>query len=159
MHKDGSIRWVWERGIGVEGEGNFIEGFVSDITLRKQAEEKLAKSEQRIRSVIENMESGLALYELVYDQEGSATDCRFLEVNPAFERMTGLPADVAIGYTMREVMPEFEDGWVKSYIKVGQTGRSDNFIRYYASSGRTYKEFVYPTQKDQFAVIINNIGE
>lgn len=159
LHRDGSTRWVWERGVGVEGEGNFIEGFVSDITLRKQAEEKLEKSEQRIRGVFDAMASGLALYELVYDQDGKAIDYRFLEVNPAFERMSGFAAETALGHTIREVMPDIDKQWVKDYIHIGQGGPSESFFRYYPATDHTYKEVVYQTQMGQFAAIVTDVGE
>ncbi|MBC7364119.1 MAG: PAS domain S-box protein [Candidatus Aminicenantes bacterium] len=46
---DGKIKWVWERGRGVYNEqGNLIclEGFITDITEKKKAQEDLLKSEQ-----------------------------------------------------------------------------------------------------------------
>ncbi len=159
LHRDGSTRWVWERGVGVEGEGNFIEGFVSDITLRKQAEEELKISEQRIRSVFDALENGVALYELVYGQDGKAIDYRFVEVNPAFERMSGFSADAVLGHTIREVMPDIDQQWLKDYIKIGQGGRSESFFRYYAATDRTYREAVYQTQEGHFAAIVTDVGE
>lgn len=46
---DGKIKWVWERGSGVyDEEGNllYLEGFITDITERKKAEEELVKSDK-----------------------------------------------------------------------------------------------------------------
>ncbi len=46
---DGQIKWVWERGSGVfDDEGNLIclEGFISDITEKKRAQEELVRSER-----------------------------------------------------------------------------------------------------------------
>lgn len=56
-HKDGQVRWVWERGIAVQyesGNGLYLEGFISDITARKQAEEKLKATERKMREIIEH---------------------------------------------------------------------------------------------------------
>ncbi|HBB31876.1 MAG TPA: PAS domain-containing protein [Cyanobacteria bacterium UBA8803] len=42
--RDGVLKWVWEQGRGIfDSEGNLlaIEGFITDITARKQAEEKV----------------------------------------------------------------------------------------------------------------------
>ncbi len=42
--KNGGVRWVWERGRGIyseAGEVLFLEGFITDITERKQADESL----------------------------------------------------------------------------------------------------------------------
>ncbi len=49
---DGSVRWVWERGRGVfddRGQLLFLEGFITDVTERTQAEEALVKSEAQLR--------------------------------------------------------------------------------------------------------------
>lgn len=43
IHKDGSIKWVWERGQGVYDESDnliYLEGFIFDITERAQKEEQ-----------------------------------------------------------------------------------------------------------------------
>ncbi len=44
--KGGETRWVWERGLGIfsnEGQLLFLEGFITDITDRKRAEDSIAR--------------------------------------------------------------------------------------------------------------------
>lgn len=43
-HKDGSIRWVYEKGQGVPGQDGkvaFLDGFIQDITANKKAEQEI----------------------------------------------------------------------------------------------------------------------
>ena len=62
--RSGHEKWVWERGVGVplEGAGGIkLEGFIWDVTERKQMEHTLQESEQRYRAVIENLQIGISV--------------------------------------------------------------------------------------------------
>ncbi len=55
LTKSGEIKWAWERGEGIygpDGTLSYLEGFVTDITERKQAEHLLRQSEERYRRLI-----------------------------------------------------------------------------------------------------------
>jgi PAS domain-containing protein len=67
--------------------------------------DELRKSEKRYRELISQMSAGFALHEMLYDEDGRPQDYRFLEVNAAFERLTGLKAKAMIGKTALEVLP------------------------------------------------------
>ena len=59
--------------------------------------------EERYRNLFESIDAGVCVIELIYDEAGRPVDYRFLEVNPAFERQTGLKD--ATRKTMREHVP------------------------------------------------------
>jgi PAS domain S-box-containing protein len=55
LTKSGEVKWVWERGEGIyapDGTLSYLEGFVTDVTERKQAEHLLRQSEERYRRLI-----------------------------------------------------------------------------------------------------------
>jgi len=56
-----------------------------DITEQKQAQDELAVSEARYRTLFNSMIEGFCILEMVFDARGEPVDGRFLEVNPAFE--------------------------------------------------------------------------
>ena len=62
---------------------------MSDITEQKKTENALYQSELRYRTLFENMMDSFALHEMIFDDNGLPVDYRFLEVNSAFEDMTG----------------------------------------------------------------------
>jgi len=63
LHKNGKIRWVYDRGVVTErdekGKPLFIIGTHIDITERKLSEQALKINEEKYRSIIANMNLGL----------------------------------------------------------------------------------------------------
>ena len=43
------------------------------------------------------MVEGVALHEIVYDEEGTPVDYVITDVNPSYEKITGLTSDKALG--------------------------------------------------------------
>ena len=78
------------------GEMHLLFMFEDD-TARKQAEDALRQSEQNIRSMFDTMAEGLALNEIVYDENGEMVDYRILNVNPAFYHFADFSNTQVIG--------------------------------------------------------------
>ena len=125
----------------------------------KTTEELVRESEEKYRNLVNEMQSGLALHEIILDENGTPVDYRFLEVNPAFERLTGLKKESIIGRTVLEVLPKTEKLWIEIYGKVALTGESVEFENYASSLDRHYSVVAYRPQEKQFAVIIQEITE
>jgi len=84
------------------------------------------------QGVIDRMFDAFALHEIVCDGLGKPVDYRFLAVNPAFERMTGLKGDDILGRTVLEVLPGTEPYWIATYGEVAVTGEPALFENYSA---------------------------
>lgn len=81
--KSGQTKWVMERGLPVLDEsGNilFFEGFISDISKRKEAERTAALGEQRFQTLVEN------LHDIVFVVNPAGV---FKYVSPAWQRLLG----------------------------------------------------------------------
>ncbi len=162
QHAQGGFRRIEARispRLNDEGEAIELVGSLHDVTKRVEAEEKLLRSEEQYHSLFEMMTSGMSVHELVYDDTGKAVDYRFLDVNPAFEKLTGLEADMVVGRTVREVLPGIDDEWLDDYIRVAQTGEPASFVRYAAPLGRYFQVVAYQTQQDHFATVFTDITE
>ena len=89
---------------------------------RKAAEAAQAESERRYRALFESIDEGFAIVQVILDAEGRPCDYRFLEVNPAFARQTGLPD--AVGRTILQLVPDIERFYIETYGRVALTGES-----------------------------------
>ncbi|MDX9795108.1 MAG: PAS domain S-box protein, partial [Kiritimatiellia bacterium] len=113
--------------------------------------------EQNYRVLFQRMMDGFAVHEMVRDESGQPTDYRFLAVNPAFERMTGLRAADVVGRTIREVMPGIEQHWIETYDRVVTTGVPVHFERYAAQFDKYFDVAAFRPSLNQFATIIHDI--
>jgi len=130
-----------------------------DITGRKQADKLLEESELRYRTLFNGMTEGFALHELVYDENGIPCDYRFIDVNPAFERLTGLKRENIIGREQKKVMPGEDPYWFEIYGRVALTGEPVHLENYSHVLKRYYSVFAYRPAENQFAVIFGDITE
>ncbi|HBT82873.1 MAG: hypothetical protein A2091_03130 [Desulfuromonadales bacterium GWD2_61_12] len=124
----------------------------------RAAESALRQSEERYRLLFENMTTAFALHEILLDAAGRPCDYRYLEVNPAFERLTGIAADAVIGRTVREVFPDSEEYWVELYGGVALGGEPLAFERLSRELGRHFKTWCFSPQPGRFAVIFSDVS-
>ena len=124
---------------------------------RAQAESALRRSEARYRSLFTTMGEGFLLGELVRDDAGRPEDFRLLELNPAFEKLTGLTLPTMTGRTARELIPHLDPWWIETYARLVETGEPIRFERYAQALDRWYSVSAFARGKDQFAALYDDI--
>ncbi|MGO9119264.1 MAG: PAS domain S-box protein [Desulfomonilaceae bacterium] len=162
IKKDGTELWTDLSSSAVRdssGKSMATIGVISDITERKRAEEAVRESEDRYRSLFENMLEGLAYCKMVFE-EGKPTDFIYLDVNDAFERLTGLKN--VVGRKVTEVIPgirESNPDLLEIYGNVALTGNPEKFETYVDPLGIWFSISVYGTRGEYFVAVFDNITE
>jgi PAS domain S-box-containing protein len=143
-------------------EGNVVRWFGTntDITAQKSVEQELRKSEERYRSLFTAMNEGFCVVEMIFDAEGKPVDYRFLEVNAAFEKQTGMHD--AVGKRMREFAPDHEDNWFEIYGRIALTGEPAHFVNEAKALDRYYDVHAYRVGDPELrrvAIVFNDFSE
>ena len=134
----------------------FFLTVMSDITDMKNLDRKLRDSEKKYRLLFENMTTGFALHEMIYNNVGEPIDYRFLDINPAFEQYTGIKTKKLIGRTVKEVFPNTEDYWITTYGKVAQTGKSINYEQFSQEFEKYFEVKAFSPEPNKFATIFTD---
>ncbi|MEI8189061.1 MAG: PAS domain S-box protein, partial [candidate division NC10 bacterium] len=134
-----------------------IQCNIRDISERVRAWAALRASEDNYRMLFREMQNGFALHEIICDEAGNPSDYRFLAVNPAFERMTGLKAAETVGRTVLEILPDTERSWIEHYGKVALTGVPVCFENYAASMKKHFEVVAFRPKIKQFACVFSDI--
>mgnify|MGYP000218160749 CR=1 FL=1 len=128
---------------------------------QRQAAERTESARQEIeqgfRMLFQTMDSGFVLHEILRDAGGQPYDYRFLEVNPAFVKITGLNAEDAVGRTVLEAFPKIDPYWMECLESVANTGETAHFERFSPEQGRHYSATVYRPAPDRIAVLFVDI--
>lgn len=97
LHREGTMRWVWEHGTGVrapDGSHVAVEGFIQDVTQRRLAEQAQQEAERRFRSLFEHAVEGIFQ---------STPDKGYLAVNPALARIYGYDSPQQMIDVLRDI--------------------------------------------------------
>ena len=131
-----------------------------DSTKLRQAEAAAHESEEKYRALFESIEQGFCTIEVLFDQNEKPVDYRFLMVNPAFERQTGIRN--ASGRRMRQIAPLHEEHWFQLYGRIALTGEPLRFENPAAQLQRYYEVFAWrigaPAER-KVAILFNDISE
>ncbi len=125
---------------------------VGSCLLRKKAEENY-------RALFNRMTAGVVQYEVIYDREGNVADYCFLDVNPAFERMTGLKKQEIRGRAVKDVLPCEEPCCVEKYGKKVMAGETVHF-EYYSDRFQMHLDVMcYLTQPAILVCVLTDITD
>ncbi len=141
-------------------EKGYFVTLLEDITERKTSEGALEESREKYRRLFTNMIDGLAYCQMIFDSKGKPSDFVYLEINDAFEKITGLKKENVVGKKVSEAIP----GTLKAnpeifdiYGRVALTGIEDRFEVFFKPLQMWLSISVYSPQKGYFVAVFENI--
>lgn len=134
-----------------------IIALVASVIYQSRVKEKEMAANLRFQALFDNMGEGFALHEIICDENEHPIDYKFLEVNRAFEEITGLKAEKIRNKTVKEVLPATESYWIEQYGEVALHGKNITFINYSGEIGKYFQVNVYSPKAKQFATIFTDI--
>ena len=159
--QDGSVGWTHSRAVPLlDAQGSIREwiGNAVDVTERRHNEQALNESQERYSGLLNSINEGYCSIEVIFDAHGTAVDFTYLEVNPAFENLTGM-RDVQ-GRRVRELIPDVEQRWLDRYGKVALTGEAVRRVDEVKELNRWFEVLCFRLggpESRKIAILFNNI--
>lgn len=118
---------------------------------------QLQISEEQFRLLITQMKQGIAVHELICDDEGNPVNYRYININESYEKITGLYGKDIIGKTVLDISYNSEKHWIEKFGKVALTGESYQYETYSHELDKYFSVSVYSPRLKQFAMILDDI--
>ena len=133
--------------------------FSSDITERMNELDRIKESEAKYRQLYSSMSQGLAVHEIITDENDKPIDYRFVDINESYEKLFNYNKKDVIGKTIKQVAPRIEQYWIDTFGKVALTGESTYYENYSRVADKHFSVYCYSPRERQFAVLISDITE
>ena len=123
---------------------------------------KVIHNENFYQSILQNMLHGFSYHQVVLDENNLPVDYIFIEVNKAFEDITGLKKENILGKKVTEVLPgigQSEFNWINIYGKIALSCSKEYFIQYSEELQKWYSVCACSHEKGFFATTFSDVTE
>lgn len=132
-----------------------------DVTELKRTEMALVQSERRFRSVFTSLLDGLLLCAVTAAPEGQGTAYWVLGINPALERLSGLPADQWVGQLLPVESANSDPNaiWLQILAESRTIGQPVTREIFLATWNRHLQVVAYAIDHDRYAVLFRDLTQ
>ena len=144
------------------GQEDAMVTVIEDITERRRAEEALRESKQRYLSLFHAKTNAIAHCRVITDEQGRPVDYEILQVNDAYEQITGIKREQIEGRRAREVFPGIENfayDYIGNYGRVALQGGELNFEIFFEALQLWLSIYIYSPKPGEFTAIFTDISQ
>lgn len=151
--------------VGVEGfiqsldNPHWIVLYLKSLIGIQGLEKNEGDGNQKYRMLFETMFSAYALHEIIVNEDNQPINYRFLEVNPAFERITGMKASQVVGKTIYDLFPATDIKTIQTYGEVALYGDKLQFEQFSNEHKKYFEVIAFSPQKGQFSTVFIDITQ
>ena len=138
---------------------SMLQVVIREMTCRVRGEEDAQVRETRLRGLFDAMGEGMAIHQMVYGPDGGAEDYIIEMVNPAFERIMGVPGESVTGVRSTTAYGVDAPPYLEAFSNVAETGRPVSFETFYAPMGRHFEIAAFPVGPGRFATVFSDVTE
>ena len=132
---------------------------IIESTQHKKMEQALRESEGKLSALYTSMVEGVALHEVVYDGAGNPADYIITDVNPSFEKITGLSREDILGKRASALYGADEPPYLGVYARVASSGKPESFETYFGPMKKYFSISVFSSARGKFATVFSDITE
>lgn len=120
-------------------------------------ERDLQENVKLLSAIVDSLSEGIAIHEIVFNDEGEAVDFIICEVNSGYEKITGLRKEEVTGRLATEVYNSKEPKHLGIFSMVASTGKPFTFEFFSPLTNKYYSVFVMSQEKGKFITIFHDI--
>lgn len=114
---------------------------------------------QIIETIYMNMKEAVCVHKIVLNDAGNAIDYKITDVNPAFEEITNISKNKAIGKLASDLYGTGEPPFLEIFARVADTGQAEILEVFWPPMNKHFNVSVISPQKGFFATIFFDISE
>lgn len=125
----------------------------------KQSEKEIKASEKKFRSLYLLMNEAACLLEMIYDKSGKPVDYRILEVNRAYQSITGFDNNQVIGKKITEIFKIESAPYLDIYARVVNTGKPVKIESFFKPMGMHLLISAFSPSRGKVAAVFSDITD
>jgi PAS domain S-box-containing protein len=107
--------------------------------------------------IFDTVTTAMAVCELITDKQGNPIDYRFLKINDAFEKQSGMLTETSISQTIKEIFPDVEQSWIDKYGSVVINNKPVSFVDFNHNTNKFYNASAFKLSGNTFAMYFEDI--